>query len=940
MTKLGVVDDRSAEGNRSTSPALSAGIGVPVADSESPREQAQTALTLATVDPERAIVASARAEAAARDAQDWAAVSVACRARGVADVQLRHLDSAVAQLRAAIAAARRAGDPELAGEARMSLGPALLLRGQPTQGLSAVKQAIGELQGLPAARARVQRSAMLELLGRLDESLADLRSALPVLRRAGDAEWEVRALSNRSSVYAARRQFRLAEADLIRTWELCDQQGLGLAAAYAEQNLGCVKAARGDVPAALDWLARAGERYAALGVEVGSLRVDRATTLLGVRLLDEARGAAEEAVAILQAQHRVVEVPEAQLILSTVALLQGDNDVAFEAASAATIGFRKLGRLEWLPLARFARLQAQLAPPQGLDWGPVIVDPPAVPAARIRTVADQLEQAGWTVPALEARVVAAMTALREGRQRAARRDLERAAAARRSGPAEVRARAWVAEALLREAEGSRGGAKRALRASVRIVDEHSLSLGAVELRAHVSMHRNAPAQVGLRLALEDHDVAAVHWWGERQRASAELGRSALPPVDPGLARLLEELRATMTEIAEARVAGRSTHTLVTQQTQLERSVRDFARRHPWAGARTAAIPSLGELAAELGRSCLVEYVDHGPDLAAVTMVDGRARLHRLGPSAEVRNILRHLPFAMRRMVQSVGDRRPETAMAVVDNAAEVFERRLLTPIAKVFGDRPLLVVPTGWLQGLPWSLPPSCRGRPVTVAPSATLWQTARNRPRPRTGSVLAIAGPQLPGALTEAQAVAALYPGATLLTGAEASAARVGGMIGAVAICHLAAHGSVRPDNPLFSSLLLADGPFTVFDLEQVGATPRHVVLAACESGVSKVTPGQEILGLTATLLSRQTATVVAPVISIDDAETTSLMVGYHRRLRSGRVPAQALAETQQDALTDADPRLRATAAAFICLGVGDQLPGGSGLEMDAGHAQDCLGP
>lgn len=884
--------------------------------------QAREALALATVDPERAIAASARAEAAARRVRDWAAVSVACRARGVADVQLRHLDSAVAQLRAAIAAALRAGDPELAGEARMSLGPALMLRGQPTQGLSAVGRAIGELHGLPAARARVQRSGMLELLGRFDESLADLRQALPALRRAGDPEWEVRALSNRSSVYAARRQFRLAEADLIRTRELCDQHGLELAAAYAEQNLGCVQAARGDVPAALDGLARAGERYAALGVEVGSLRVDRATTLLGVRLLDEARDAAEEAVAIFQAQGRVVEVPEAQLILSTVALLQGESDVAFDAATAAVTGFRKLGRVEWLPLARFARLQAQLAPPQGLDWGPVIVDPPAVPASRVRAVAEQLEHAGWTVPALEARVVAARTALREGRQRVARRDLERAAAARRSGPAEVRARAWVAEALLREAEGSRAGAKRALRASVRIVDEHRLSLGAVELRAHVSMHRNAPAQVGLRLALEDHDVAGVHWWGERQRASADLDRPALPPADPSLARLLEELRATATEIAESRVAGRSTHALVARQTQLERSVRDFARRHPGLGTRAAAIPSLRELGSELGGSRLVEFVDHGPDLAAITLVDGRARLHRLGASAEVRHALRHLPFALRRMMLPIGDRRPETALAVVDSAAEVFERRLLAPLAKIVGNRPLLVVPTGWLQGLPWSLLPSCRGRPVTVAPSATLWHTARTRPRPGRGSVVAIAGPELPGALTEAQAVAALYPGAILLAGAEANAARVGGIIGSVAICHLAAHGSVRPDNPLFSSLLLADGPFTVFDLERVGATPRHVVLAACDSGVSKVTPGQEILGLTATLLSRQTATVVAPVISIDDAETTSLMVGYHRRLRSGREPARALAETQHDALDDADPRSRATAAAFICLGVGDQCP------------------
>ena len=126
-----------------------------------------------------------------------------------------------------------------------------------------------------------------------------------------------------------------------------------------------------------------------------------------------------------------------------------------------------------------------------------------------------------------------------------------------------------------------------------------------------------------------------------------------------------------------------------------------------------------------------------------------------------------------------------------------------------------------------------------------------------------------------------------------------------------------------MFSSLLLDDGPFTVFDIEQIGATPRHVVLAACESGVSKVTSGQEILGLTAALLSRQTATVVAPIVSIDDAETTSLMVGYHRRLRSGRSPAEALAEVQAER-RDGDWRSRATAAAFLCLGVGDQPPAG----------------
>ena len=888
---------------------------------QSPCDLATTALALATVDPEKAVVAAELARVAARTRRDWRAVSVASRARGVAELQLRRLDDAVADLRLAVAAARRARDVELVGQANMSLGPALMLRGQPTQGLAAVGRAIAGLRGVLAARARVQRSAMLQQLGRYDGSLDDVRAALPVLRRAGDHEWEVRALSNRSNVYVARRQLGLAEADLVRSQRLCDASGLALAGAYAVQNLGCVHAARGDIPAALECFDRAADRYSALGLEVGSLLVDRATALLSVRLLEEARDSAGGAVAALVAQHRAIELPEAQLILSTTALLQGEADVAAEAAAAATVALRKLGRTEWLPLARYAWLQARLAPARSSGEVAAEAGRAAIPSSRVRASAEQLEAAGWTVPALEARILAARTALEEGRRTAARRDLELAARARRAGPADARARAWFAEAMLREAEGSRGGAKRALRAGLRVLDEHRLSFGAAELRAHVSVHRGAICEAGLMFALHEHDAAGVHWWGEKRRASADSVRSALPPADPTLARLLADLRGTMTEIADARGKAKPAQGLVTRQVQLERSIRDFARLHPAVGATSVTPPPLAELAEELRGTALIEYVDDGSELFALTLVDGRSRLHPLGSVEEIQHALRHVPFALRRMVQPHGPRPQKTAIAVVDHAVEVFERRLLAPIGRSVGDRPLLVAPAGWLQGLPWSLLPSCRGRPVTVAPSVTLWRTARRsseagrrfRGRDRRAAAPGCGGGGARGA--------ALYPEAILLEGSEAVAAQVGSRMGTAATCHIAAHGIVRSDNPLFSSLLLDDGPFTVFDLEQLGATPRHVVLAACESGVSKVTPGQEILGLTAALLSRQTATVVAPVVAIDDAETTSLMVGYHRRLLAGRRPAEALAEVQAEH-GRGDPRSRATAAAFLCLGVGDQDP------------------
>ena len=55
--------------------------------------------------------------------------------------------------------------------------------------------------------------------------------------------------------------------------------------------------------------------------------------------------------------------------------------------------------------------------------------------------------------------------------------------------------------------------------------------------------------------------------------------------------------------------------------------------------------------------------------------------------------------------------------------------------------------------------------------------------------------------------------------------------LISGVDLAHLACHGLFRSDNPLFSSLLLSDGPLTLYEVLNSGGVPRRVVLAACES-------------------------------------------------------------------------------------------------------------
>ena len=82
--------------------------------------------------------------------------------------------------------------------------------------------------------------------------------------------------------------------------------------------------------------------------------------------------------------------------------------------------------------------------------------------------------------------------------------------------------------------------------------------------------------------------------------------------------------------------------------------------------------------------------------------------------------------------------------------------------------------------------------------------------------------------------------------------------------LAHISAHGHFRAENPLFSSLRLADGPLTVYDLEALEQVPGIVILAACDSAQSLRCAGDELLGLTATFLSMGSAVMVGTVTPI----------------------------------------------------------------------------
>ena len=173
------------------------------------------------------------------------------------------------------------------------------------------------------------------------------------------------------------------------------------------------------------------------------------------------------------------------------------------------------------------------------------------------------------------------------------------------------------------------------------------------------------------------------------------------------------------------------------------------------------------------------------------------------------------------------------------------------------------------------------------------------------------MAGPGLEFADFEVSQLAAEYADPRVVVGRAATGAAFAELLGWADLVHIACHGSFRTDNPMFSSLHLADGPLIVHDLERLDRLPETVVLPACNVANTKALHGGSLLGLATALITLGAGNVIAPLTPINDASSVAVMFRLHRELLAGRSPAAALAAASSGSDV-ADP----TAGAFIALG------------------------
>lgn len=728
-------------------------------------------------------------------------------------------------------------------------------------------------------------------------------------------------------VWSLQHKFRAAERLYRQALTRAVQAGLDVTCAEIECNIGCLALFQGQYDRAIEYLERSRRRYAALGMphESAIAELELADAYLELNLASEAAAIyarvtptfaelgmrAEQARALAQhgracilleqlyeargllAEARTLYIAEGNLVGAAVVTLTEAQTYFIEGHFATAV-------------AAAAQAEGPLA--AAGTWGRLLL-------------------ARW----LHGESLRALGHSDEARQvlEAVLRDAERQALP------QVSQRCHTSLGLLAAAADDLNRAEGEFMRAVALVEELRAPLPAEEFRTAFVADKLTPYAELVRLCLVDageERITQALSFVERARSRAlveMLGGAiqALPrPRDAFEADLLARLQELREElnwfysqinrpldstVPHSPAAMEQLHAAVREReaTVLE-ITRQLQQRSDGAFIRVEPL-DIAQIQRDLGSdTALVEYFSLDGELLAFIVTDTGVQVaRRLGREEQVEAAVTQLRFqtdALRHGVQRMRSHLPQLARRAQHYLSTLYDL-LLRTIEECLGTRRLVVVPHRALHYVPFHALYDgthylIERREVCYTPSAGVLHHCLARPEHplQRALLLGVADEQTPRVRDEVLALAPLFPESTALLDEQATLAALHAHAPPADLLHLACHGHFRPDNPLFSALRLADGWLTVRDAYGLELNCGLVTLSACETGVSAVAPGDELLGLARGFFSAGAPTLLVSLWTVDDETTARLMTVFYTRLRAGDRPAAALRHAQCELLRE----------------------------------------
>jgi tetratricopeptide (TPR) repeat protein len=885
-------------------------------------------------DPARAADAAVALIALADIAEDPEVRALAAWTNGMARLDRGQMEEAIAYLDDAEAQFLALGRPHTAAATQVSKLIALAMLGR-------YDQAIG--CGLQARDVFLAHDDLLAA-GKIEQNLGNIyyrreryrlaeqfyRAAHERFMALGDQKQLTLVDNNLANVLALQHHFRDATRLYEESLARAEAAGLDVIQAIIECNLGCFALDQCRYDQALDWLERSRRRYTTLEMpyDLASVELELADAYLELNLAPEAAAIYARLVRTFAELGMRAEQARASANHGRAYLLLGQIDDAHALLSEARTLYAAEGNVVGEALVMLIEAQ--------IDYTEANYAATAELAMRAE---HPLAEASIWGRLLLARWLRGDALRALGQEQAAQTllDLTLQQAEHWVVP-QVAQRCHTSLGMLDASVGNTERAEAAFQRAVGLIEELRAPLPAEEFRTAFVADKLTPYAELARLCLSDQSGArAVESLGYVERARARalvdmlggelpLRSKARDRFEAGLLARLAELQgelnwlysqinrprdgdfsrsdAVMEELHQA-VRKRETAVLeITRQLQQ----RTVGLGHSAPMRRPASL-DISRLQQDLGaETALVEYFSlDGMLLAFVVTSEGVEVVRALGREEQVDAALKRFHFqigSLRHGAPSLDDHLDRLAGRTQHHLGMLYDL-LLRPIEARLGARRLVVVPHRTLHYVPFHALHDGTGyvierREVCYAPSASVLRHCFAQPRRpmRSAALFGFPNTQIPRVRDEVSALAPLFSRAATFLDDQATLAALHAQAPAVDVLHLACHGQFRPDNPLFSSLRLADGWFTVRDAYGLDLNCELVVLSACETGVNKIAPGDELIGLARGFFSAGAPTLMVSLWTVDDESTARLMAIFYARLRDGENPAAALRHAQRELL------------------------------------------
>jgi len=328
-----------------------------------------------------------------------------------------------------------------------------------------------------------------------------------------------------------------------------------------------------------------------------------------------------------------------------------------------------------------------------------------------------------------------------------------------------------------------------------------------------------------------------------------------------------------------------------------------SERSGWATLQSMQLPEVEEVQAMLlPDEVLVEYYSIGDRFHAfIVGHDSFDVVPNLTTTAAVRTSLKGLTFQLSKFhlqpayVQSHSDL---LLTAMQYHLTELY-KQLIEPIKEIIKQRSLIIVPHHSLHYIPFQALYDGEkylvdSHAIGYSASASVLKICRERKIQKTAEdlVLAVADEMTPYINEEVEALRELLPKARVFVGSEAREDKLREYGPSAGKIHIAAHGIFRADNPMFSSLRLGDSWLNLFDIFNLQLGAELTTLSACETGMSAVWEGDELLGLARGFLYAGTPSLVVSLWTVNDRSTAQLMRRFYEGLQKGLSKPRALQE------------------------------------------------